>query len=352
MNKRVFGGTLSSAPKHVENPPMDPVEHDRLFRDYLKNIKQPEAQAILDKLSDPNIRPGIYQMRSRTELEVPELWKRQLVERFVAKSKMWKYFRSRTTTSDRIIQPSLVGSGSSREVINKNGTKTTVVDDSYSQIVIPKRLKKFIAEDIEGDLVKDLNEYLLDELSTQMAQYVDSIVISLDENDEKNAMSSILTSNQVANHPSEGLKTVAGYITLDESETNPADAFMQAVKHLPQGYSGKAIWVMHTDTFKTVSNLKMTPTEDFPTDSPITTPEDGVDPEVLGKPVILNDSMPTSGLVAILGDFSRGYVVGNFTDMQLMFGVDLNMGQELAALQTYMAGQVLQPACFKLIKTK
>lgn len=320
--------------------------NDQLFREFLKNYGNPEAKEIREKLQNPIVKPGVYKMRSRLELEVPETWKKELMDRVKLKSLMLKELKSRTSTSDRIVQPTLVGEPSSKVVTSKGGEKITVIEDQYSQIIVPKEMKKFIAEDIDEAAKTDLNEYLLDTLSTEIASYIDRETVS-DSQDDKSAMQSIITSNQVAIRESKGMSTVAGYIVMDEAL---ADAFVAARKHLPNGYSTKAKWIMNSTTFDKLKTMKITPTEEFPTDSPVTTDGNGVANEILGKPVIVNEHMPSTGIIAILADLSRGYIFAAPTDMSLIIGSDSSTYLEVAALKTYMGGQVLQPACFKLVK--
>jgi HK97 family phage major capsid protein len=324
----------------------DNQSRDQLFLEYLRNYGKPEAKDILAKLRNPDVRPGVRKIYSRVELEVPEFWKKELMSRVHAKSLMLKELKSRTSTSDRIVQPSLVGEPSSRVVTSKGGEKITVVEDQYSQISVMKEMKKFIAEDIDEAAKIDLSEYLLDTLSSEIASYIDRAIVS-DSQTEKVGLQSILINSQVATHESKGMGTVAGYITLGE---DIADAFVSARKHLPNGYSVKAKWIMNSTTFDKLKTMKITPTEEFPTDNPITTAEDNGPEEILGKPVIINEYMPSTGIVAILADLSRGYIMASPTEMSLIIGSDSSTYLEVAALKTYLGGQVLQPACFKLIK--
>lgn len=323
--------------------------HDQLFREYLRNYGKPEAKDIRDKLQSPVVKPGVHRVRSRVELQVPDSWKEELMDRVKQKSTMLNELKSRKSTSDRIVQPTLVGEPSSRIVSSKAGERITVVEDQYSQVVTPKEMKKFIAEDIDEAAKTDLNEHLLDTLSTEIAAYIDREIVS-DSQSGKTVIQSIITSDQVASHPSNGLSTVAGYIILDNTNAQAGDALVQASSHLPQGYSHRAKWFMNSTTLARFSSMKITPTEEFTTESPVTINEEGVVTELLGKPVIINEHMPDTGIVAILADLSRGYIFATPSDMSIIFGSDSETYLEVAALKTYLGGQVLQPASYKLIK--
>lgn len=320
---RILGGASESSSESISHE-----EYYQLFCEYLNNLNSDKAEELKNKL----LATKRFKVTSRIELDVPEIWKKDFNQRVLAKSIMSEHLKSRTTTSDRIIQPVLLS-----------------VEDQYSQISIPLVLKKFVLYDIEECIKKgNLSELLLDSISSQMAEYIDREIVSTIENDQS-AIGSILTTKMVMDHPSKGMSTVGGYVDLDLNNPNAGDAFIQAYFNLPNGYKMRANWVMNEKTASLVKTLKITPSESHPREYLVENRDMNAPLEkLLDKNVLINKHMPDTGFIAFIAETNRGYIIAKPFDMKIF----ISKSEDGIALQTYMAGQVIQPACYKLIRTQ
>ena len=320
---------------------------DSLFNSYFEEKKKKKARSILDKLpkTDNNISPDFV------ELEMPDEWRDLLLKLTLSKSVMLKETKSRTTTADRIIQPSLVSNMGYKPAAKpvkwpgiENNEKNVVVEDVYTSIEVPFKYKllKFLGFlDLIGK--PGFKDTLLENISSQLASQIDADIVSLiDEKDL--SISSILNDVSVIGHPSLGFSTVAGYCETNSYENG--DAWKKAYDNLPEAYRIRSKWVMNSKTAKIVAELKLS--DGIPLVGADDKSKDGSNLllTLLERPVLINDNMPDTGFVAFLADMTRGYITGKPKFNTLI----IDTVNDTIAIRSKLAGQVLQPACYKVIK--
>lgn len=279
------------------------------------------------------------------------------------------HLRTRTTTSDRVIQPSLVtqtrrSTSSKKEVIPETrwpGEKSsTTIEDQYSQINI-------MLEDIEFEIYISKNDIgtddiysiqyrheFLEQLTKTLASKIDNMIIY-----GKDSVKGLIPS-EFHQQMSMGIQTVGGYIPLlvardttqEEDEFNTGNALKRTMFHLPQGYRLRSRWIMHPETANYL--LKVRDSEGNEIIDPRAEKDifEGlsVPKKLLGKEFILSWDMPPVDLDGdvpiILGDLSRGYIFSFNHDIFIRRDDD-----EFFTVKIQMGGQILQPASMKFVRT-
>lgn len=269
------------------------------FVDYLNSLSDKDANRSLSRT------PASFE------------WGNELSELIFTKSLMAAESKTRTSTTYRIIQP----------VLTNNP-----VEDSYTQIVIEER-----TIDIDLDGIQNLSsDAILDYVSTFIADMIDRSIVA---EYKQSPFGAIVSNQQVFGHVSESKSTIGGYINTDNIN---ADVFKEAFKHFPVGYRQRAKWVMNENTAKSLVGLKVSQAEGDPIDL-VSEVLDGIPHLLLNKPIVINKYMPDVGIIAYVGDMSRGYIMSKYPK-NIEIIVQSNGRLHLTCK---MGGAVLQPASFK-----
>lgn len=344
FNQKWERPTWASLKKNLYTLPKERL-HYKLFTYFLDNMGTMRASLIKRIL--PTLKSGTDNFI--TELVVPRIWQDQLFKDFNAKSVMYGEVRIRISSSDHIIQPSLRTSVTSYSQandvqisLNPGETEGT---NAYSQIVIEKKLKKFRLLNYKSRVgYKNVNSELLESISEQIAKFIDTSIISTSPNTSDTALESILTTEGVFDHVSEGMKTYAGYVDVPGTVyEDGADPLKTCLFHLPQGYRQRSKWMFNSNTGLNIAAMKDGNGNYLIDQRNEALQTVGVPDRLLNKPIVYNEYMPDVGIIGILGDFSRGYVISPSKELTLVID---DIADDLT-LKMYIGGKVLQKACFK-----
>ena len=319
--------------------------HYMLFTYYLAHLGTWRASLV------KRVLPASYRSKFNklTEFIVPRLWQKKLFNDFNEKSSMYGQLRLRISDNDHVIQPILntnitgykQGGGTP---VNEDIPKGSI-PDIYSQVVIEKKLKNFQFQNFKSRIgYKNLNNEILDSMSSQIAEFIDKSLVSLEPNTEDTVLESILTTPGLFDHESEGMATKGGYIDVHgEIYQDGADSLKAMLFHTIQGYRQRAKWIFNSNT-----GLQIAVAKDGngnylidPRNEALRTI--GVPDLLLNKPICYNENMPDVGIVGILADLTRGYVISPSRELRLV--IDEN--EDDITLKMYIGGKVLQPAAFK-----
>ena len=299
-------------------------------------------------------------LSKREETYVSEEFFNELMKRAQNKSALYGKVRTRTTTTDRIVQPA-INTTTRREVsIPTTGapaqaskvmwpkeifqqTSQVVMEDTFSQIFVPLTFRVLSVEVPEDVLIKGdgyIYEYVLDAFSTELAKAIDDHIIT----DKRNSILHSNSKSHMFDRASEGIPTVSGHILINEIT---AETMKLPIFHLPQGYRERAVWLMNKNTAKVVAKIR----DDEGNKIAKEISSEGLPRKVLNKSVIIVDSMPDiadRNIPIVLADLSRGYIVGRIQGGYMHITSDGFNG--IAEIILKISGSVLQPAAFKALK--
>jgi hypothetical protein len=325
-----------------------PIEtlHYQLFTYYLDHMGTWRA-ALIKKVLPTSYRKGTSKLI--TELIVPHLWQKKLFASFNEKSVMYGEVRLRINASDHVIQPTLntniTGYKQGGSIPVDEDIPRGSIPDTYSQLVIDKKLKKFRFLNFGSRIgYKHLNQELMESVSSQIAEFIDKSLVSPEPNTENTVLESILTTPGLFDHESEGMQTKGGYVDVPgEIYSDGADPLKTCLFHTVQGYRQRAKWMMNSSTGLQIAVMK-----DGQGNYLIDQRDDalrtvGVPDRLLNKPIRYNEHMPDIGIVGMIADFTRGYIISPSKELTLVI-------DEIAddiTLKMYIGGKVMQPTAFK-----
>ncbi len=297
---------------------------------------------------------------------VPPDWVAELNKNVMTQTVMAPECRTRTTTSDRIIQPNLVTTDARRshaaqvrwpgEVITTPSI-TDTTEDTYSQVEIPIHvmLMKLSAgnsalEDVAFNLEDEINE-----------AFSEAVAVAYDEliwgGDGQGKLEGIVVNPQVTGHASTGVQTVGGYVaTGSNAGIINGDVLKQMLFNLPRGYRQRAKWYMNSNTGLQIATLKDGNGNYLIDQRDDSLQNAGVPDKLLGKPIIYNeyaDDISSGAFPIILGDLSRGYIIGKRVDFSIRRFDDSYQAQYDQVMflgRARLGGQILQPAAVKVLK--
>lgn len=296
---------------------------------------------------------------------VPEEWIGELNKNIAAATVMAGECRARTTSSDLLVQPNLVTTDARRAHVARTrwvgetpaAGDHTAAEDTLSQIAIPihvcmvsNPVSMNSLEDVSFDIEAEINEAFSEAVGIDYDQFIYY-------GDGNGKLEGVTTNTLVSGSASVGVQTVGGYLpTGSTGGFINADVIIETKYHLPAQYRGNAKWVMNSNTLRELHKLKdgngnYLMGERNEGLRGITIPD-----TLLGDPIIVNEQAPdiASGAFPIIfGDFRRGYTIAKRVDFSVKRFDDSNyaeLNQVLFLGRARLGGQVVQPACFKVIK--
>lgn len=292
---------------------------------------------------------------------MPKTWLTYFNLRVIEHGNVLGECRTRTTTSDRIIQPTLIDNlgsgyrhppkvrwpGEMTPEEEAEAAKKRESDVQYSQIDITTKPYEVLVKQPKDQYFISIEDGL-DSIAQDIGLIGNIEIFATEEVPDK-YYESILLTPSVIDHRSEGMSTVSGYIDIETTAEN----LKCALFHLPQGYRQRAKWYMSEaraklllDTVDENGNEMIDPRHNpnhpqyDPTNEILN--EVGVPYRLLGKPIVCVKGMHIDYVV--IGDLSRGYLTGKLTG-KTGFNDDGNL-----LFTTKLGGQVLQPAAIKVCK--
>lgn len=323
------------------------LSYDEIFDRYVAALGNSSRGAIL-----PLLKISRASTPLRLEIIVPELWELEITKTVLNISQMYGELRTRIADSD-VILPNLVGNLGSphRRSVVAWPNETVDLINSSEDIKVNKRLEfhpAFIELNVNvSDYISRTEglQPIIDHMLYDIARLIDESVISPVSYMKNNPIESILTSEDVFDHESSGMQGVAGYIDntdIDLKTFNP-ETIKNTLLHMPRAYRQRAKWIMNSETALALEDMRFQ-VNNVDSDiannwSPL------VNQRLLGRPVILNEFMPSKGLIIILADLTRGYQISrHFQNMHLI------VTPNSVGLKFKVAGKVIQPAAFKGIR--
>ena len=176
--------------------------------------------------------------------------------------------KTRTTTSDRIVQPNLIMTDARRahpaqvRWPGENVGPHQVVEDQYTQVVIPLAQIKYLhgkLSEISHKIDVDFTDDFIKAVALFISNKIDADMVDPNNtNDDSVAIKSILNNDQTFGHPSLGMSTVSGCLEMWATDIShlDANAFKQALFHLPRGYRQRAKWYMNSRVAKALLTAK------------------------------------------------------------------------------------------------
>jgi HK97 family phage major capsid protein len=297
---------------------------------------------------------------------VPPDWVAELNKNIMVQTVMAPECRTRTTTSDRIVQPNLITTDARRahaarvrwpgEVVGSN-TDHRSIEDQYSQVDVPIHVM-LISLTAGNSALEDVTFSLEDEINEAFSE---AVAIAYDEliwsGDGQGKMEGIVVNNQVTGTRSTGMQSVSGYVPSGSPDgIVTADVLKELLFHLPRGYRQRAKWYMNSNTGLQIATLKDGEGNYLIDQRDESLQAVGVPDRLLGKPIVYNeyaDDIAENGYPIVLGDLSRGYIIGKRVDFSIRRFDDsqyAELDQVLFLGRARMGGQVLQPASVKVLK--
>lgn len=297
---------------------------------------------------------------------VPEDWVNELNKNVMTQTVMAAECRTRTTTSDRIVQPSINTTDGRRAHAAQvrwpgespaSNTEHRSDEDTYEQVVIPIHVM-LISLAATNSSLEDSTFNLEEEINEAFAE---AVAVSYDQliwgGDGQGKMQGIIQNPRVTGTESLGVQSVGGFvITGDDDGIVSADTLKQMLYHLPQGYRTRAKWYMNSNTGLQVATLKDGEGNYLIDNRDEGLRSVGIPDRLLGKPIVYNEwasDIATGGFPIVLGDLSRGYVIGRRVEFSIKRFDDSNYAEHDQVLflgRARLGGQVLQPAAFKVLK--
>ena len=297
---------------------------------------------------------------------VPPDWVSELNKNVMTQTVMGPECRTRTTTSDRIVQPNLITTDARRshaaqvrwpgEVI-ASGSEHRSVEDQYSQVAVPIHVM-LISLTAGNSALEDVTFSLEDEINEAFSE---AVAVAYDEliwgGDGQAKLEGIVVNNSVVGARSTGMQSVGGYIPSGSPDgIVSADVLKEMLFHLPRGYRQRAKWYMNSNTGLQIATLKDGEGNYLIDQRSESLQAVGVPDKLLGKPIVYNeyaDDIAEDGFPIILGDLSRGYLIGKRVDFSIRRFDDsqyAELDQVLFLGRARLGGQVLQPAALKVLK--
>jgi HK97 family phage major capsid protein len=315
---------------------------------------------------DPRVKTYFGSSDSAGGFAVPPDWVSELNKNVMTQTVMAPECRTRTTTSDRIIQSNVVTTDARRahaavvrwpnEVI-ANGDVTRTTEDQFSQIEVPINVMMLsltssnsALEDVTFNLEEEINEAF----SEAVAVSYDSLIYA---GDGIGKLEGIVTNSQVTAVRSQGVQTVGGYVPTGSPEgIITADTLKEMFFHLPLGYRQRAKWYMNSNTGLQISTLKDGEGNYLIDQRNESLQNTGVPDRLFGKPIVYNEyaqDIAEDAFPIVLADLSRGYLIGKRVDFSIRRFDDsayAELDQVLFLGRARIGGQVLQPAAIKVLK--
>ena len=297
---------------------------------------------------------------------VPPDWVNELNKNVMTQTVMAPECRTRTTTSDQIIQPNLITTDARRahaaqirwpgEVISNSDSHRSV-EDQYSQISVPIHVM-MISLTAGNSALEDVTFSLEDEINESFSE---AVAIAYDQliwaGDGQGKLEGVVVNDQVVGHRSTGLQTVSGYIPSGSPDgIVTADVMKEMLFHLPRQHRQRAKWYMNSNTGLQLATLKDGEGNYLIDQRDSSLQEAGVPDRLFGKPIVYNewaDDATTGNFPVILGDLSRGYLIGKRVDFSIRRFDDASFAQYDQVLflgRARIGGQVLTPAALKVLK--
>ena len=299
---------------------------------------------------------------------VPPDWVAELNKNIMTQTVMAPECRTRTTTSDRIVQPNLVTTDARRahaaevrwpgEVITDPTTAHRTIEDQYSQVDVPIHVM-LMSLTAGNSALEDVSFSLEDEINEAFSE---AVAIAYDEliwsGDGQGKLQGIVVNDQVTGTRSLNMQTVSGYVPTGSPDgiVTP-DVLKEMLFHLPRGYRQRSKWYMNSNTALQIATLKDGEGNYFIDERDASLQSTGGVPlTLLGKPIVINeyaDDIVEDGFPIVLGDLSRGYLIGKRVDFSIRRFDDSNyaeLDQVLFLGRARVGGQVLTPASMKTLK--
>jgi HK97 family phage major capsid protein len=297
---------------------------------------------------------------------VPPDWVSDLNKNILAVSSMAGECKTRTTTSDRIVQPNVLTDDARRahravvrwpgEVMT-SGTPHRTTEDVFSQIDIPIHVMLMsltagnsALEDVTFSLEEEINEAF----SEAVGVAYDTLIWG---GDGQGKLEGIVANSQVVGHPSVGTTTVGGYVPTGSNDgIVNADVLKKIFFNLPTFYRQRAKWYMNSNTAHQIATLKNANGDYMIEDRTLGLTDSGAPEKLFGRPIVYNefaDDIATGAFPVIFGDLSRTYVVGKRVDFTIKRFDDSNyaeLDQVLYMGRARIGGQVFQAAGLKVLK--
>ena len=296
---------------------------------------------------------------------VPPDWVNELNKNIMSATVMAGECKTRTTTSDRIIQPNLVTTDGRRAHAARvrwpgelpAATDHRATEDTYSQVDVPIHVM-LISMAASNSSLEDITFSLEDEINEAFSE---AVAVAYDEliwgGDGQGKMQGIVNNSQVNGSASTGVTSVSGYVATGSTDgIVNADCLKQMLFHLPRGYRAKAKWFMNSDTGLQISTLKDGEGNYLIDQRDEALQNVGVPERLLGLPIVYNEyasDVSSGNYPIVLADLSRGYIIGKRVDFSIRRFDDSNyaeLDQVLFLGRARIGGQVLQPAAIKLLK--
>jgi len=319
-------------------------------------------------LGDPAVKGYFGSVDPSGGFAVPPDWADELNTNIMAATAMAAECRTRTTTSDTLIQPNVIttdarraGSAVVRWPGDEQVADPTLVhsteSSTFSQLKLPIHLA-MLHDVVSNNMLEDASfntqDYISQTFAEAMAVDYDTFVWS---GDGQGKPQGIVTNEQVTGHESLGTATVGGYVPSGSiyGLTN-TDALVRMYQHLPAGYRKNAKWYMSQDTGRQLMELKNANGDPLFFDR-----NSGMYghqmPELLyGRPIVYNewaDDAVEGNFPIIFGDLQRGYLIGKRVEFSIQRFDDsyyAMRNQVLFLARARVGGQVWQPAALKVLK--
>lgn len=328
------------------------LTYDELFAKYLASIGTGAGDLVL-----PRLKISKASTNSRMEITVSEEWQKGFTSSVRNASRMYSELKPIPTESDRIVLPNLISNlGSPHNLKTVRWLGESIDDnDDLRRIEVGEETRKrwtLTPQPIEVNI--QVSEYInraenmnhiIGEIIHRIAQLIDASVISPVSYMKNNPIESILDTEGVYDHESLGMNGVAGYI--DNTDTNLKNFNPETIKntlfHLPAGYRQKAKWIMNSETAVALEDMQFQVNHGDKDRADNWSPF--INNRLLNKPVIINEYMPSKGVIIILADLTRGYQISRYFEDMYFIVTPYSIG-----LKFKVAGKVLQPAAFKGVR--
>lgn len=295
---------------------------------------------------------------------VPPEWITELNKNIMSATVMAPECRTRTTSSDRILQPDLRTSDARRvHAANVSHPGETVASGAahratefgLGQIQIPIHVVLIsmastlsALEDVAFDLEREISEAFTE----AMAVYYDTAIPNGDGNGK---LLGFLQNNDITGAASVGVQTVGGYVAAgDTASILSGDVIKTMLYHLPAPYRAKAKWYCNSNTLLELAKLKDGDGR-YLWDEKGTGISGGMPEVLLGKPVVVDEFMPDIAANAFplaFADLGTGYTIGQRVDFSIrrFDEVRADLDQALFIGRARVGGQATQPAAYKVLR--
>lgn len=295
---------------------------------------------------------------------VPPEWITELNKNIMAATVMAPECRTRTTNSDRILQPDLRTSDARRvhaanvshpgETV-ASGTAHRATEFGLGQIQIPIHVVLIsMASTLSAleDVAFNLEQEISEAFTEAMAVYYDTAIPNGDGNGK---LLGFLQNADITGSPSTGVSSVGGYVAAgDTASIVSGDVIKQMLYNMPAPYRAKAKWYCNSNTLLELARLKDGDGR-YLWDEKGTGISGGMPEILLGKPVVVDEFMPDIAPDAFplaFADLGTGYTIGQRVDFSIrrFDEVRADLDQALFIGRARVGGQATQPAAYKVLK--